>query len=96
MLKHFFTTKDLSRREARELETLGNFEIFPITLKPGKVHVLGDALSTAPLAKVHDVNVNDVEDPYIRLEDLIGDYESEHFFGPIVKALRGEWLKDGN
>lgn len=26
----------------------GNFGIFPITLKPGKVNVLGDALSRAP------------------------------------------------
>ena len=44
VLKHFFTKPKLSRREARWLGTLGNFGIFPITLKPGKIHVLGDVL----------------------------------------------------
>ena len=36
MLKHFFTEPKLSRREARWLEILVNFGIFPITLKPKK------------------------------------------------------------
>ncbi len=45
VLKSFFDKKDLNRREARWLETLSEFGIFPITLKKGSVHVLGDALS---------------------------------------------------
>ena len=47
VLKYFFTKPKLSRREARWSETLGNFGVFPITLKPGKIHVLGDTLSRA-------------------------------------------------
>ena len=48
VLKNFFTKPSMSRKEARWLETLGNFGIFPINLKPGKIHVLGDVLSRAP------------------------------------------------
>ncbi len=48
VLKYLFSKADLSRREARYLETIGNIGIFPITLKSGKVHVLGDALSKIP------------------------------------------------
>ncbi len=48
MLKNFFSKLELSRKEQRWLETLGNIGIFPINLKPGNIHVLGDALSRAP------------------------------------------------
>lgn len=44
VLKQFFTKQKLNRWEARWLETLGNFGIFLVTLKPGRVHVLVDAL----------------------------------------------------
>jgi hypothetical protein len=52
VLKHLFTKATVSRKEARWLETLGNFGIFPINLKAGKVHVLGDILSRAPVDSV--------------------------------------------
>ena len=95
VLKYFFTKPKLSRREERWSETLGNFGVFPITLKPGKIHVLGDTLSRAPLAKIDDDTlVNDVEVPYIQFEDLINGYEDDQFFGPIVKALNDEWPDD--
>jgi hypothetical protein len=55
VLQHFFTKPSLSRREARWSEILGNFGVFPITLKPGKIHVLGDSLSRAP----HVINSSD-------------------------------------
>ena len=57
VLKHFFTKAKLSRREARWLETLGNFGVFPINLKPGKIHVLGDTLSRAPQLLINDLEV---------------------------------------
>jgi len=94
VLKHFFTKKKLSRREARWLETLGNFGVFPIKLKPGKIHVLGDTLSRAPHADDSDVVVNDVEVPYIQFDNVISGYEEDQFFGPIMKALDNEWPKD--
>ena len=93
VLKHFFTKKDLSRKEARWIETLGNFGIFPITLKPGKIHVLGDTLSRAPHVN-NNVLINDIEAPFIKFEEVIDNYENEQFFGPIVKALNGRWPAD--
>lgn len=51
VLKYSFEKKDLSRREARWLETLSKFRIFPITLKKGLVHVLGEILSQLNLGK---------------------------------------------
>ena len=90
VLKHFFSKPKVSRREARWLETLGNFGIFPITLKPRKIHVLGDRLSRAPHAE-NVMVVNDVEVPKISFDDVIDGYEDDQFFGPILKAMNGEW-----
>lgn len=90
VLKHFFTKPKLSRREARWVETLGNFGVFPITLKPGKVHVLGDTLSRAPHAR-SDPDVNAIDVPFINFKDVIGSYDEDQFFKPIVRALNGEW-----
>ena len=68
----------MSRKEARWLETLGNFGIFPITLKPGKIHVLGDVLSRAPhvlSGNSSSLKVNDVEVFRAEFEDFIPNYE---------------------
>jgi len=94
VLKYFFTKPKLSRREARWLEAFGNFGIFPINLKPGKIHVLGDVLSRAPHAEDAGACVNDVEIPFIRFEDVISGYEEDQFFGPVVEALLDKWPED--
>ena len=97
VLKYFFTKPKMSRREARLLETLGNFGIFPITLKPGKIHVLGDVLSRAPHVlngDLSNLNLNDVEVLGVDFEDFIPSYEEDQFFGPIVKAMNGDWPKE--
>ena len=88
VLKHFFTKHKLSRREARWLETLGNFAIFPINLKPGKIHVLGDTLSRAPHASVNVCQVLEVNS-----ENLF-NYEEDSFFGSVCKVLKGEKLSN--
>ena len=90
VLKHFFTKAKLSRREAGWLETLGNFGIFPISLKPGKIHVLGDTLSRAPHA-----SFNSFEVPYIDVDQVIGSYDDDRFFGPLIRAKQGENIEDG-
>jgi len=90
VLKHFFTKPKLSRREARWVETLGNFGVFPITLKPGKIHVLGDTLSRAPHAE-KDPDVNAIDVPFINFKDVITSYEEDQFFQPIVNAMDGKW-----
>jgi len=50
-------------------------------------------LSRAPHAQ-EDTNVNDVEVPFIKFEDVIQDYEDDQLFGPILKALEGKYPKD--
>ncbi len=89
MLRHFFSKPKLSRKEARWLETLGNFGIFPINLKPGRIHVLGDTLSRAP-----QTAFNAVEIPFIELDSVIGRYENDQFFGPIIQAMNRKEIED--
>ena len=48
VLNSIFTKPKLSKKESRWLGTIGDFGISAITLKPGKIHVLGDVLSRAP------------------------------------------------
>lgn len=48
VLINFFTKPHLSRREARWLDHFGHFGIKQVKLKPGKAHVLADALSRIP------------------------------------------------
>ena len=89
VLKHFFTKPRLSRREARWIETLGNFEIFPITLELGKVHVLGDTLSRAP-----HINVNDIEAMTPSLDFITDGYKEDQFYGTLFKVLNNDVLED--
>ena len=94
VLKHFFTKPKLSRKETRWLETLVNFGIFPITLKPGKIHVLGDALPRAPQILNGETKINDLEVPSIDVNEILSDYEGDKFLEPVVRALQGEWPED--
>ncbi len=89
MLRHFFFKPKLSRKEARWLETLGNLVSFQLTLKPGKIHVLGDTLSRAA-----HIAFNALEIPFIELDSVIGSYENDQFFGPIVQAMNGKEIED--
>ena len=97
VLKDFFTKPKMSRKEARWIETLGNFSIFPITLMPGKIHVLGDVPSRAPHVLSGNsscLKVNDVEVLSADFEDFIPNCEEDQFFGPIVKAMNGDWPEE--
>lgn len=47
VLRNFFTKPNMSRKEASWLDLLSQLGISKITLKAGRVHVLGDALSSA-------------------------------------------------
>jgi hypothetical protein len=93
VLKHLFPKATVSRKEARWLETLGNFGIFSINLKPGKVHVLRDVLSRAPhTISSEDISsavINGVEIPVVDFSDFSGNYEHDQFLGPILQALQG-------
>ena len=89
VLKHFFTKPELSRREARWVETLGNFGIFPINLKPGKIHVLGDTLSRAPHIKVNDIEVMTPS-----IDFITSAYKEDEFYGPLIQVLNKRFLQD--
>lgn len=57
VLKHFLGKKKFSRREARWIETIENFGIFPVFLKPWKIYVLRDVLSKTPLITEKERNL---------------------------------------
>lgn len=88
VLKHFFPKPKLSRKGAKCVETLGNFGIFPFTLKTGKLHVLGDALSRASHPSNKSVKV-----AFIEFNSIMTMYEKDQSFGPIVRALDGKSMK---
>ena len=89
VLKHFFDKKDLSRREARWLEILFEFGIFPITLKKGSIHVLGDALSRIEHGHeyVQAQNISSMNwDP--KTDDSFqNNLEKYQYFGPTIKSI---------
>ena len=87
----------MSGKEARWLDTLSNFGIFPITLKPGKVHVLGDVLTKAPLVfsgNSSSLKVNDVAVFRAEFEDFIPNNGEDRLFRPIAKAMNGDWPEE--
>lgn len=80
VVSHLFSKKHISRREARRIEVLANFNISALTLKPGRINVLGDALSL--IGNVHHIHGN-VQHNHI---DLVYTDDSAHF-----KALFGDY-----
>ena len=58
---------------------VGAFEIFPINLKPFKIHVLGDRLSRAP-----QIRVNDVEISTPSLDFITNGYKYDELYGPLI------------
>jgi hypothetical protein len=64
-------------------------------MKPGNIHVLGDALSRAPHVMTSSVEtsavVNKTEIPRFYRYDILRNYEADQFFGPIVRAMRDEF-----
>ena len=93
VLKYFFTKQTLSRREARWLEELSNFGIFPINLKAGKIHVVGDLLSRAPNALL-PLNISNIEVCKIDTDFIVNNYNSDQYFGRVLEALKGIWPTD--
>ena len=65
---------NLSIVEAWWLKILGNFGIFLVSLKLGKIHVLGDSLFGAPHASVNIPEVRKID-----LHDVNGSYEDDNF-----------------
>lgn len=98
VLKHFFSKPELSRREARWLDFLGQFGISTLTLVKGRVHVLGDAPSRAPHSGRTSSYLNNVcaSTTSFSLVRSFGDgYLSDLTFGNIYRHLKGENLGDG-
>ena len=81
VLRHFFSKPNMSRKEARWLDLLSQFNTDALTLRSGRIHVLGDSLSRVAFANVHVVNVELPQEV---------NYDSDAVFGPVFKALQGE------
>lgn len=67
VLEHLFSKPEWSREGARWLETIGNFKVFPIILKRGKIHVRSDALSRVLNG---EAVANDIEVPYVEVQQV--------------------------
>ena len=76
----------MNRKEARRLYLLAQFGIFKVNLKPGRIHVLGDALSRAPhIMEQQDIRIRKMEASHITFRLNFKDqYVNDQFFGPIV------------
>lgn len=93
VLKSFFTKAQLSRLEARWLDLFAHFGITEVTLKDGKVHVLGDALSRIPHQRAI-VETENVTALALSLPNgFTENYECDAAFGTIFRAMNGELLK---
>ena len=64
-------------------------------MKPGKIHVLGDSLSRAPhvISSSDETSavLNAAEVPHFDRSEIVKNYESDQFFGPVVRAMRDVW-----
>eukprot|EP00171_Calliarthron_tuberculosum_P021638 IDg21638t1 len=89
VLKYLFEKKNISRREARWLDLLSDFGIFPINLTKGKLHVLGDTLSRAK----HETKALELQNVTVVSWDLSdqADFkkslEDDQVFGPIIEGM---------
>lgn len=93
VLSNFLTKKNLSRRETRWLDLFAEFNLDKLTLKQGKIHVLGDALSRIP--QESEFKISNVELSSIIPEDIfIAHYPTDQAFGSIYKALSGDLPSD--
>ena len=95
VLQAFLEKKNISRKEARWLDLLGQFGISKPTLVSGKVHVLGDALSRAPHVLSGSFELNNISVSRVALDFNFDKlYDTDQFFKPIFRALHGELPTD--
>lgn len=91
-LQHFPTQPNLTRRQARWMELLQEYD-FTFKYKPGKDNVVPDALSRRPDHKVQDptgeqINSMDIRvDPGLR-QRLIKGYPYDSVLGPLYESCR--------
>lgn len=58
-------------------------------MKPGKIHILGDALYSAPQAEDGPI-ANNVQVPHIKFSDAMHGYDGDQFIDSVSRALRRE------
>lgn len=85
---HLVTKKKISRREARWLDLLSEFNIDKITLEKCRLHVLGDAISRIP--QPNTVIISNLHIHCARFEHIFSEnYKQDKLFSPILQALEG-------
>lgn len=97
VVSFFFSKPSLSRREARWLEILADFNISTLNLKPGRINVLGDALSRIrhDEKKIENSNIDVVQ---VSDQDVVRTkleaYGEDQAFGPIFRSFNNKWPDD--
>lgn len=84
VLNYFFSKQKPSKREAIWLQKIGNFGIFELNFKGGKLRLLGDDLSRAPnVTESNDTTSAIVSSVQIQVGDLLHAYNEDQLFRPI-------------
>lgn len=84
-LRYIQSQPSLSRRQARWMETLQQYD-FDVEYIPGKTNVVADALSRRPDLQIQEVSSLDIT-PAIKKE-INQTLENDDDLGPIFRALR--------
>lgn len=97
VLRYFFNKPNLSRREARWMEYLGQFGITKLTLVKGKVHVLGDVPSHAPHTQPNELALKNIAATSVQIslpEGFSKKYPEDITFREVFRYLNGEEMKN--
>lgn len=68
---------------------MGNFGVFPISLKPREIHVIDDALSRLPQPeRIPKIENSEAVEMNLKLRDSYDVYGQDQLFGYIIVAIK--------
>jgi len=82
-LEYIKTQSNLSKRQARWLDTLQSYD-FQVRYRPGKMNIVADALSRQP----HLNSITTIATTLMDNDVLKRAYQTDNYFGPILDTLQ--------